>query len=364
MSKNLEQIEKGFLVESHDGGNLQELLLLIQSYYAEGDILNESYLKWQYHGNPFGGPIMQIARHVETGEVVGQYLVIPVNYTLRGNPIKGSLSLNTLTRPDFQGKGLFTTLATSTYKQCLDIGIGLTIGFPNPNSLPGFLKKLNFKNTGSFTFLIRPLNFLGIAKDVFGNGMKSQRHGDDLEVARFEPIKFDNNVIVKEFDSGDYDSYTRFWTKASFGYSFTTHRTLDYLRWRYENIPTRKYKIIVISKDLEIQGLFVFRVKIMYGFKTVILVDVVMLHEPTARSNVSEGIKSVISFYKKQSINLAITLLNDKSFEFDILKSCGFKRIPQRMLPQKFPFIVRSHDSSQVPEFGETYLTFGDYDVL
>ena len=78
----------------------EDLLALIRAEYPEGEMSDSQYLNWEYRDNPFGPPVMTVARS-PNGEVVGQYLVIPLSYHIEGAQVDGSLSLNTLTRVDF-----------------------------------------------------------------------------------------------------------------------------------------------------------------------------------------------------------------------------------------------------------------------
>ncbi len=62
---------------------------------------------------------------------------------------------DTMTHPDHQKKGLFVALAKHTYEYCVHLGIQAIFGFPNKNSYPGFINKLDFKETTrliGFTF--------------------------------------------------------------------------------------------------------------------------------------------------------------------------------------------------------------------
>jgi hypothetical protein len=51
---------------------------------------------------------------------------------------------DTMTHPDHQKKGLFIALANHTFEYCKSIKISAIFGFPNSNSYPGFINKLNF----------------------------------------------------------------------------------------------------------------------------------------------------------------------------------------------------------------------------
>src|SRR5579859_5968770 len=76
--------------------------------------LNEKYLEWLYARNP-AGPV--VGMDAMAGDVLAaHYVCIPAQIWLENVQVKALLSLNTATHPDFQGKGLFTTLAQKTYE--------------------------------------------------------------------------------------------------------------------------------------------------------------------------------------------------------------------------------------------------------
>jgi hypothetical protein len=360
--------QEGFYIESHDSVDLDELLELTKTNYASGDITNKEYLLWQYHANPFGRPVMEVARQTSTKELVGQYLVIPLSYICKGEKVLGSLSLNTLTREDFRGKGLFTKLAKATYDSCQQKNIKFTIGFPNPNSFPGFVKKLEFKNPGNLQFLVKAISYFGILTDKIKNiNSKSQRHGQPISLDEFSDAPLEGEFRIGELSiARDKDAYNSFWSKVSTEYHFTTNRDYNYLKWRYNDLPTRKYKLLKISDNNGIQCVFVLRAQQSYGINTGILVDFFGRRDPQSAELYKKALRAISKYLANKSINLMMTIINQTSPEAAVLRSTGFFPPPQKILPQQFPLIVRNHSDTKdnVFDFNQCYLMFGDYDVI
>ncbi|HEY8780548.1 MAG TPA: GNAT family N-acetyltransferase [Mucilaginibacter sp.] len=75
------------------------------------------------------------------------YAVIPCFIRFDDKIILAAQSADTMTHPEFRNKSLFTELAMLTYKLCYDVGIKFVFGFPNQNSLPGFINKLGWTMT-------------------------------------------------------------------------------------------------------------------------------------------------------------------------------------------------------------------------
>lgn len=100
------------------------------------------YLRWLYRDNPAGAVVGFDAWDGE--RLAAHYACVPASVRLGATPVRALLSLNTATHPDYQGKGLFTQLASRTYDAAATDGFGLVFGFANANSTPGFLRKLGF----------------------------------------------------------------------------------------------------------------------------------------------------------------------------------------------------------------------------
>lgn len=101
-------------------------------------------LAWRYRDNPAGQVLGADAWDGE--RLAAHYVTCPLEARIEGRLVRGLLSLNTATRADYQGRGLFTRLAETAYGYGADGGFGFVIGVANANSTPGFLKKLAFQH--------------------------------------------------------------------------------------------------------------------------------------------------------------------------------------------------------------------------
>src|ERR1700754_269595 len=88
---------------------------------------------------------------------IAYYGVIPTLISYSGKTILMAQSADTMTHPQFRYAGLFTALAKQTFDLCTTEGIKLIFGFPNQNSLPGFIGKLNWQITEYMDCFIIPV---------------------------------------------------------------------------------------------------------------------------------------------------------------------------------------------------------------
>lgn len=109
------------------------------------------------------------------------YAVIPCFLKCDDKIILAAQSADTMTHPDHRNKGLFVELALTTFQLCRDLNIRLLFGFPNQNSLPGFINKLGWQvadtmdcfiiHTGNFSWK-RILNKFSGLKNLYGSYQK------------------------------------------------------------------------------------------------------------------------------------------------------------------------------------------------
>jgi hypothetical protein len=92
------------------------------------------------------------------------YGVIPCFMECDGKQILAAQSADTMTHPDHRGKGLFIKLAELTYELCYAEEILILFGFPNQNSLPGFVNKLDWQVAAQMECFIIPVKALPLER--------------------------------------------------------------------------------------------------------------------------------------------------------------------------------------------------------
>ncbi len=95
---------------------------------------------------------------------VAFYGVIPCFISHNNEILLTAQSADTMTHPAHRNKGLFVELANRTFELCKTIGIGFVFGFPNQNSLPGFINKLNWQITEHMACFVIPVKGLPLEK--------------------------------------------------------------------------------------------------------------------------------------------------------------------------------------------------------
>ena len=131
-----------------DAAALAQYGELFKACFPMTDKFTPRYLAWLYVDNPDGKAVGYDAWDGE--RLAAHYVCIPARAWVEGREVPVLLSLNTATHPDYQGKGLFTKLASMTFEAGAAQGFDGVYGVANANSTPGFVRKLGFQ-------LVRPL---------------------------------------------------------------------------------------------------------------------------------------------------------------------------------------------------------------
>lgn len=338
---------------------LHNMINMTKEYYGNIEISDEKFLHWQYFGNPSGNAYIRIAYDKE--EPAGQYIVIPMMMKVKNKIVKCTLSLNTLTREKYRGKGLFTQLAEKVFLDCKKDGVKFTYGFPNQNSYPGFIRKLNFKNVGYMPLLVRPLDFESMIYKKFKNNIISKLSN------LINPFFQINNEIegeAIEINNDNVNFFDNFWNKIKDEYEVIGVRDSKYIKWRYIDIPLREYKILGIKKNENLVAYLVLRNTTIGEFDCGMIVDFLYLssYEKEALSLLNNS----LMYFEKKQMDMIGCLMNGYSKEYKLLKKLKFIKVPKKFEPQPFPVILRVHDNdySANHDLKGWFLTMGDYDVI
>lgn len=342
----------------------QILAMTKEQYGEENDIAQEDFLQHQYFKNPAGDALINLAVNPETDELAGQYIVLPMRYMINGQMTKVVCSLNTLTRQAYRGQGIFTQLAEITYNQAYDTGYVFCYGMPNQNSYPGFIKKLAFKEIDEVPLMLRPLCPSQMAaeylkKPVLNTVLKpanclfrlSERKSD----LQFCPVTEENLDLMDEF-----------WKAVCGKYNIMNVRDRAYIKFRYLDMPRRKYYPYVAIHEGKPVCFVVGRMMEVAGMQCAMLAD--FLFQDGFEEDAQALVRHVLAQLRKRGASLAGCLMLEHTHEYRLLKKLGFMRCPKRLEPQPFPLLVRRFDDKmqydKLLDCRNWFFTMGDYDVI
>lgn len=215
------------------GDEVAILGLFEQSF---GKPMPEAFWRWRFLDDPHGPPQIELAWD---GEVLaGHYAVSPTTLAIAGERHPASLSMTTMTHPDYRGQGLFGQLATRLYERLAEAGHAAVFGFPNAQSHRGFIRDLGWHDVHEIPML-------------------------RLDLASAKPLDRSDARVVSELDASVDDLFERCRRlRPVIGW-----RDVQHLTWRYLEHPTNDYSVVTaptgyaiskrIGEDLDIVDLLI-----------------------------------------------------------------------------------------------------------
>jgi len=170
---------------------------------------------------------------------VGFYTVWPARVRLGREVILAGQSMDTMTHPDYQGRGIFVRLAQACYDLATSRGYEIIYGFPNALSYPGFVHRLNWDHTGDIPHwirIIRPSRHSRMPRALASIA--------DTAVAVLPTGGRDKSVEIEVARPGvvELDALLEPW-RAERGIC-RVERTGDWLAWRYAPEAAHDYEWI------------------------------------------------------------------------------------------------------------------------
>lgn len=212
---------------SKDIEEIVDLLLISLS-----DANSKEHFIWKHVKNPFGKSYGLLA--CDEGKIVGVRMFMFWQFRRNSKVITAIRPVDTITHPDYRGKGIFKKLTLEGLNNCRG-RYKLVFNTPNENSFPGYLKMGWEKYTDQLQYK------LGVVLPSFNK---------DLYI---EKRKIDN------INTTDFNSFL-FWR---------TNFSDEFVKWRYA-APIYE-KVFYSYKNYE--GYVIYRLRKIKGIKVLILID-------------------------------------------------------------------------------------------
>ena len=340
---------------------------MTETHYGEkDDIAQAEYLEYEYFNNPDGDAIAQIAWNEQKQKVYGQEVLIPRQIKIDNRLIKVLMSGHTITEENHRGQGIFSTLGRDALKVAKqDRVYEMTYGMPNQNSYHGFVTKLGYKDIGSFPLYLLPIRPSQLVKEYLHQNLLSYLAKPIDKFFNYGNIQLDGLSLVKLTNNNLY-LVDEFWKEIKDKYPIMIYRNRDYMKYRFLDIPRRKYELWYALRDDKIVAFASGRVMEVYGMQCGMVADFIFVngYEKDAKNL----LKHLLYILKEKGASLAGCLMQSFTGEAKILKNLGFFVCPKCFEPQPFPFIVQelgdNSDLKKIMNLKNWFFTMGDYDVV
>jgi hypothetical protein len=310
-------------IKEYKNGDEEKIMELFEDVFKQEMPLQ--YWKWNYNNELFSDKYINLMW--DKNILAGHYAIIPVNMMVKNKLVKTGLSMTTMTSCQYGKRGIFKNLATDLYTKIYN-EVDLVWGFPNNNSIYGFLKNLSWKQIMDITMY---------TCETYKANNKSKH------------IK-----SIFEFD----EKFDRLFENVKNRYSIIVCRDSKYLNWRYKENPQNKYLYLVYEEEDNYLGYCIYKLyKNENEEEQCDIVDMLAINEEIF----TELLKYTLDNMAEIKVEHANLWMNNVEF-LECAKKVGF--IETSFKTHVGCKINGDNLDEDVYNYNNWYLTMGDSDVF
>jgi GNAT superfamily N-acetyltransferase len=233
------------------------VLVLLQA--SMGWVPDEQYAQffvWKHRQSPFGASPAWVATDPgDDDRIVGFRTYVRWQFLRQGELAHGVRAVDTVTHPDYQGRGIFSLLTRQSLDDLVEGGVNFVFNTPNDKSRPGYLK-MGWQRVDRLSPAARPRSALALvrlarARTPADKWSTDCSAGVPAVEALADEAALDRLLAAVAGTPGP--------AATSAEGDIVTNRTPDYLRWRY-GFPPLKYRAVVAPGGLD-DGVAIFRLR-------------------------------------------------------------------------------------------------------
>lgn len=320
-------------------------------------------LKWFHQDNLREENSILYAVEEQSQNIAAIYTYLPTIVKCFDRNVYALQSFDTLTDHRHRGKGLFITIATELAQREMKRGNEFVFGFPNENSLNGFVKKLGFTYFGEVPFLIKPLRISYFLKKMFRKNHVIEEDSNCPIKAEIE-INFPDNAVLKKLEYFG-EEYEKFWINVKQHISIGVNRNADYMNWRFVNKPHADYLRFGYYEGSDLKGIIVFTLKNKHSGKVGYVME--LLYDVRNKKAGKELLRFSNRTFKNNKTDVILSWCYSHSFNYALYKNEGFYNFPEKIRPQKLGVIVKVLNSTfekEILKIKNWYLSYSDSDTV
>jgi len=343
---------------------------LLASEYPDSDVGLPEFFHWQCDQNPAGRSIIRVAYECQHDQIVGEIWGLPMRLQVGQEVRHTTIIINGLVREDFRRKGITTRIGRENFADALaQRGIEFTISIPSPPSYRVATKYFYGVDLGCIPLLIKPLDWAALLTYKTGRPRLSRLAASVLKrvVPPGPRTVRAGGITLRDLECFD-ESFDELWERTRHKRPVAVVRDCAWLNWRYKEIPTRYYDVMVAQEGSEMIGYVVTRQVTLLGVSCGMIVDLWV--EPARRGRRAAYllIQEVTGRFLSHGMQIAGTLMLPGTEEYAALRRAGYWVCPRYLEPQPIPLIIHRHTEKTLcyplNDLSCWFFTMGDYDVI
>lgn len=290
--------------------------------------------RWLYHDTPGGTGLGVIA--LDGHKFIAHAGLVRRPLWLGNQEVSGGQSIDAMTAPEYQRKGLNRKLQVHLGKGLKAEGMKVVYGFSNEHSTPGILKHQGRVAMGPFPLLAKWISARNLVR---GGG----------------PLPAPRAAIIPD-DYAPFEGPSE--TKVS------AALTREYLRWRYQK-PEGIYREVVLRKAGALEGLGILSIRKQGGVRAAFICEILApQYDQAIRKQV---LKALVREARESGCAVVVGLAYPTALNRSVYSHCRFLPVPQLLQLERVAFSARAETKSDEPLLyhpGAWELTWGLHDLV
>lgn len=330
---------------------------------ARGDSLDFIRARYTHSTGPRVGVVIGDAG----GQICGTQAVTFIPGFAAGREITIGMFTAGMTHPDHRKRGVFRDVVASAERYAWEQGADCLFTMPNDESFPSFQRFPGWLCLADRPLLAMPLRFgrflgdRGLPRWLSGpvgfltDGVLTRRFSTPpatvIELDDLEPL-------VSAFDQlAEHEGRRRG--------GIICRRDSAFLRWRFLENPTFKYRVFVARNSDGIEGYLVTTIERRMRTTLAHVVDWLAIPAPGAL----EGLIAAGARAAREDGATLIAVIATSGARVEPFRAFGFRRVPRRLVGRGFHTAVAINPSrTDLVELGSSdegwHLTLGDFDTI
>jgi hypothetical protein len=353
-------------------GDEESLAVLLHNNFPNSPapaVIHKTW-RWQFR-NAFSRN-SGVAVAERDGDIVAQYAVMWFPMIYKGQQIDGAVSTATVTDKSVRGQGLFTKLAVKVYQDIAAESAKIIYGFPNSQSINGFIKHLEWFEVAPFPLYIKPVDTTALVRKIIGDNAVARVLGSLGNcffrhiVGALQTRHRQTNITFRQVHDIP-DALDKIWDTTCIAGKIALVRNKRYLRWRYMEKPFFSYDIhVAMAANEKLCGCIITRIGEKFGVKIIYVMEILAENDdPAVTQLLLDELNSIA--IRQGAAAISLLFLPDNPNRSLYLKN-GYLPVPRRLFPQDIFFGARVNSPDIDPKYARDmknwYISWGDLDVV
>lgn len=346
-------MEENFLYRRYINSDFDNYCELFENVYSHK--IDKEFFEWKHNlkGSINKEPFIYLVFN-ETGNLIGANSFFKSEFKQNSKIYNAVQSGDTMVHMNYRGKGLFKKIIQFASVDLKNYGVDFIFGFANNNSYPGFVK-LGFQTLYKVNNYLKILNYEPILQEKLKRIPFASLIGKSIDILK-KPIQFKsasnysiirNTVISEEIIN---------FISSNINNDLAQIKDLSLLNWKYIEKPNSNYEILVIKKNLIIEGVFITRIE-SQNLKSATVMEYFIKNQ----DDFHKLLKSIIQHYKKENIGyLGTWEIGSNSYKVALLKNHFIKR----NLDIYFIVKILNEEVTEVLDLNIWHIVNGDSDTV